>query len=272
MKIDREGAVRAFQRYICQYDMTKEMIRLKAEHTYRVSELCDSIARSIHLPEDEVDLAWLIGLLHDIGRFEQQKKYGTFIDADSIDHARYGEQLLFEGSPALIREFVKDAAEDEVIRIAVGEHSAYRIPKGLDKRTAAFCHIVRDADKIDILRVNTEFPLEEIYNATTEELYNAQVTPQVMQSFDEGHTVLGSLKKEAVDYIVGHIALVYELVYPISREIVCKQGSLEKLMAFESENPITRRQFVHIRERMGRYLAGNPIANKNVSVYNSNRK
>lgn len=58
-----------------------------------------------------------------------------------------------------------------------------------------FCHILRDADKIDILKVNVEFPLEEIYNVDTEVLYQEEVTPEVLQSFDEEHAVLRSLKK-----------------------------------------------------------------------------
>lgn len=262
MKIDRNAALKAFQDYISHYDIKKEMIRLKVEHTYRVSELCEKIAQSIGLNENEVDLAWLIGLLHDIGRFEQQKNYGTFIDADSIDHAKYGEEILFGSSvgnttddnPISIRDFVKESTEDEVIRMAVGSHSAYRIPEGLDERTTTFCHIVRDADKIDILKVNVEFPLEEIYNETTERLYSGQVTPEVMASFDEEHAVLRSLKKETVDHIVGHISLVYELVYPISIRIVKEQGYLNKLMNFDSWNPVTKEQFAHIREKMEQYF------------------
>ena len=135
-------------------------------------------------------------------------------------------------------------------------HSAYRIPKGLDERTAMFCHILRDADKIDILKVNVEFPLEEIYNVDTEVLYQEEVTPEVLQSFDEEHAVLRSLKKTAVDNVVGHISLVYELVYPESCRIVKRQGYLDKLMNFESRNPQTRKQFEHIREHMREYLAG----------------
>ncbi len=260
MKINREAALKAFQDYISHYDIKREMIRLKVEHTYRVSELCEKIALSIGLSEDEVDLAWLIGLLHDIGRFEQQKIYGTFIDADSIDHAKYGEEILFGSSgstgdnPISIRDFVEDTAEDAVIRMAVGSHSAYRIPQGLDERTAMFCHILRDADKIDILKVNVDFPLEEIYNETTEKLYSGQVTPEVMTSFEEEHAVLRSLKKETVDHIVGHISLVYELVYPLSVRIVKAQGYLDKLMNFESWNPITQKQFAHIREKMAQYF------------------
>lgn len=258
MKIDREVALNAFKEYINHYDIKKEMMWLKVEHTYKVCELCEKIALSLKLSKEEVDLAWLVGLLHDIGRFEQQKIYGTFIDADSIDHAKYGEELLFgnsiAGNSISIRDFVKDTAEDKVIRMAVGVHSSYRIPEGLDERTAMFCHILRDADKIDILRANVEYSLEEIYNETTERLYSGQVTPEVLENFDKETAVLRSLKKETVDHIVGHISLVFELVYPISVQIVKEQGYLDKLMNFESWNPVTREQFGHIREKMGQYF------------------
>lgn len=254
MKIDRQKALQAFREYVSHYAIENQMIRLKVEHTYRVAQLCEQIARSLALSEEEIDLAWLIGLLHDIGRFEQQKNYGTFNDAISIDHARYGAQLLFgEQDDRFIRNFAEDAAEDEVIRIAICHHSAYRVPEKLDQRTSMFCHILRDADKIDILKVNVEFPLEEIYNTSTEELYNCKVTQEVLDSFDEEHAVLRSLKKTPVDNVVGHISLVYELVYPVSLQIMTEQGYLDKLMAFRSWNPETEQQFEHIREKMREY-------------------
>lgn len=73
MKINREKALAAFQEYTDRYDSSRDMIRLKIEHTYRVCGLCQQIARSLELPEEEVDIAWLTGLLHDVGRFEQQR-------------------------------------------------------------------------------------------------------------------------------------------------------------------------------------------------------
>ena len=243
MQIDRERAKDAFWAYVNGFDVQKDMIRLKVEHTFRVSELCEEIADSLGLSKEDRDLAWLIGLLHDLGRFEQQRRYGTFNDALSIDHARYGAELLSgeAASAVSIRDFVEADSEDGLIRTAVFYHSAYRIPENLDDRTAMFCNILRDADKIDILKVNVEFPLEEIYNVSTEVLYGEQVSPQVM---------LRSLKKTAVDHVVGHISLVFELVYPKSIEIVKKQGYLEKLLHFPSKNPVTRQQFAKIREKM----------------------
>lgn len=271
-KISRDGARKAFDEYVSHYNLEDNMIRLKVEHTYRVAELCDQIARSLKLSEKDVDLAWLIGLLHDIGRFEQQKNYHTFNDALSIDHAKYGADILFsdhhtgtweemgngkEASGFLpdIRDFAESDEEDRVIEIAVASHSAFRIPEGLDERTKMFANIIRDADKIDILKVNVEFPLEEIYNVSTEALYSCQVTPEVMASFEEEHAVLRSLKKTAVDNVVGHISLTYELVFPISRKILKAQGYLERLMNFTSDNPVTREQFAHIREKMETYLS-----------------
>nr|WP_318686449.1 HD domain-containing protein [uncultured Acetatifactor sp.] len=280
MIIDKERAQQAFRGYVSHYDLKKDMIRLKAEHTGRVSLLCQEIARSLELPEEDVDLAWLIGLLHDVGRFEQQKRYGTFNDAVSIDHAKYGARLLFgkvyegqeggeeepkeclkmqepltlaaseEEHSVNIRDFLKDDSQDRLIWTAVFYHSSYRIPVDLDERTAMFCNIIRDADKIDILRVNMEFPLEQIYNVSTKELYNCQVSEEVMECFFEEHAVLRSLRKTVADHIVGHISLVFELVYPLSREIVKKQGYLDRMVNFRSDNPVTRQQFAQIRKRM----------------------
>lgn len=254
MQIDRQKVLKTFQDYVDNYNSEDEKVRLKIEHTYRVSELCECIAQSLHLDTEECSLAWLLGILHDIGRFEQLKNYGTFIDAQSIDHALYGAEILFEQGG--IRAYLEDAEEDRMLRTAVAFHSAYRLPEGLDKRTKMFCQILRDADKIDILKVNVDFPLEEIYNVSTEELRSAEVSETVMEAFAEGHAVLRSLKKTSADHVVGHLSLVYELVYPKSLMIVREQGYVQKLMNFQSENLKTQRQFDQIREKMNAYLKG----------------
>lgn len=254
MKIDRKKVLHTFADYVENYNSRDEKVRLKIEHTYRVSKLCESIANSLKLSGKDVDLAWLLGILHDVGRFEQLKNYGTFIDAQSIDHAMYGAEILFKQGK--IRDYIEDNAEDELIKTAVAYHSAYRLPEGLDERTKLFCQILRDGDKIDILKVNVEFPLEEIYNVTTEELRTCRVSEPVMEAFREGHAVLRSLKKTPADNVVGHISLIYELVYPKSLELVREQGYINQLMDFKSDNQETEKQFEQIRKIMKAYLGG----------------
>lgn len=265
MKIDRKKVIHAFETYVENYDKKEEKVRLKIEHTYRVSELCESIACSLKLGSEDTALAWLLGMLHDVGRFEQLKNYGTFIDSESIDHARYGAEILFDQEK--IRDYIEDNSEDELIRTAIESHSAYRLPEGLGKRVRMFCQILRDADKIDILKVNVDFPLEEIYNVTSKELYSCQVTDKVMEAFEEGHAILRSLKKMPADHVVSHVSLVYELVYPRSLFLAYRQGYIEKIMAFESENPKTREQFAHIRSVMGEYLKKRQIKQKEYQNY-----
>lgn len=52
------------------------------------------IAKGMKLTQEEIDIATLIGLLHDIARFEQYTKYHTFKDAESIDHGDLGAEIL----------------------------------------------------------------------------------------------------------------------------------------------------------------------------------
>lgn len=270
--IDREHVKKVFREYVNQYDAADEKVKLKIGHTYRVADLCERIAVSERMEREEADLAWLLGMLHDIGRFEQLRRFHTFIDAESIDHAALGADILFgrEGeheetrqldstqeNVKRIRQYIYEEEEDELIETAIRVHSAYRIPENLSERTAKFCHILRDADKIDILRVNMETPLEEIYNTTTEELKTSTVSEQVMQAFYEHHAILRALRKTTVDHVVGHISLTYELVFPESLAIVKEQGYLEQLMNFASENSLTRAQFQELRMEMRKFLENN---------------
>ena len=117
MKIDRQKALKCFQDYVKDYNIEDEKIRLKVEHTYRVCELCERIAEESGFTEDEVEIAWLTGLLHDVGRFEQVRIYGTFIDADSIDHAQFGADILFK--EGRIRDYIEDTSEDELLEKAI---------------------------------------------------------------------------------------------------------------------------------------------------------
>ncbi len=252
VQIDRNRVENVFREYVENYNSKDEKVRLKIEHTYRVASLCEQIAGSIGCSAEDTNLAWLTGMLHDIGRFEQLRNFGTFNDAESIDHAAYGADILFKEGK--IRDFLSDTKEDALLEDAVRAHSAYRLPERFDERTKEFANILRDADKVDILKVNVDFPLEEIYNVTTEELRHAVVTKEVMESLKEQHATLRSIKKTSVDHVVGHISLVFELVYPESVRVVKEQGYLDKLLHFESENEITRAQFEEIRKLMESYL------------------
>ena len=222
MKVDRKKAQEVFAEYVENYDETNTRIKLKIEHTYRVAELCEKIAQNLGLSSEDVDIAWLMGLLHDIGRFEQLKRYGTFNDAQSINHAKLGVEILFEEQK--IRGFIEDDSEDMLIKDAIDCHNAYRIPEDFSDRTKTFSNILRDADKIDIFKVHVLIPLEEIYNTSKKEIYTSSITKEVLDNFMEKDTVLRTLKKTQVDNVVGNISLIFGLVYKESIKIAAEQG------------------------------------------------
>lgn len=252
MKIDKEKAKRVFNEYVENYDSSIEKIKLKIDHTFRVSELCERIALSLKMSNEEVDLAWLTGLLHDIGRFEQVRRYGTFNDVKSIDHGKLGVEILFQQGK--IRDFIEDNCEDELIKKVIGCHNAYNVPSDYSEREQTFSNILRDADKVDIFKVNIIMPAGEVYGVTKEELENSEVTVAVLDNFKEKETVLRSLKKTAVDNRVGHISLVFGLVYDESIRITVQQGYLTEMMDFKSKIDSTNKQFEEIRTVVESYI------------------
>lgn len=253
MIIDRKKAQQAFAEYVACYDVSNKMIKLKIDHTYRVCALCEQIAKRSGYDDTEIEIAWLLGLLHDIGRFEQVRQYDTFMDAQSVDHAKLGVSILFHERK--IRNFIEECTQDSLIEHVIGCHSAYRVPAEYSEREKKFANLLRDADKIDIIKVNSMIPFEQIYHISERELRDCVVSEEVMQAFWEEHAVLRSLKKTPVDNIVGHISLVYELVYPVSYQILYQQNCLEKIMDFRSELSKTNEQFEQIRTKMKAYIA-----------------
>lgn len=267
--IDKRKVRDAFANYTERFDTSNGKVKLKVDHTYRVAALCERIARSLGLCDADVELAWLSGMLHDIGRFEQLRQYGTFLDAQSIDHAHFGVELLWEeqhlaeyiaevdeglASGASMAELEERYEELVVLRLAIWNHAAYCIEEGLSGRTTQFCHILRDADKLDIFKVFHDTRMEEIYHFTEEQAKASGVSEAVVDAFMGRQTVLRSLKKLPADYIVGNAAMAFDLIYKESNRIAKEQGYLDKVLEFPFENPDTKEVFVKLRGCMREYM------------------
>ena len=329
--INRKNVINTFAEYVRNYDPSDEKIKLKIDHTYRVAGLCQRIAESLGLSEPDVDIAWLLVMLHDIGRFEQIRRFGTFNDAQSVDHAEFGADLLFK--EGLIRKFVEgyyeecelarsgdeeagqaysrqkgcqegklnsrqgncllaqsdnqsDYCQEErkikeflvnndattvddkqiiknnehhnkdtgLLEMAIRQHNKYRVKEDLTERQRMFCDILRDADKVDIFKVNADIPMEIIYDVTTEELKNGIITKEVLESFYKKETVLKSVRRSAVDHIVGHISLLFELVYKESYRQAKEQGYVYKLLDFKSDVPEVNAEFGDMRKYVDEFL------------------
>lgn len=246
--MNREKLIQAFETYTANYDLKDPNIYLKYIHTKKVAENCECIARSLKLSEEEIEIAWEIGMLHDIGRFEQLRRFDTFNDSISIDHAEFGADLLFK--EGLIASFDEDGMDHELIEKAVRYHSLYRIPTNLSEREKLFCQIIRDADKVDIYRANYETGVHIVYHVTEEELKASRISPEVYKVFLEERAIPREIRKTVADSLVGHAALSFELVYPKSIELADSQGYLWKLLETEFTDPETVKTMKCIYEKI----------------------
>ena len=128
-------------------------IDLKEKHTLRVCREMTKISKDLGLNEDEQCLSEMIALFHDIGRFEQYARYNTFLDSRSLNHAEFGVKILRE--KGVLNSL--DPSSRELILKAISYHNRVTLPRHEDEACLFFSRLLRDADKLDIWRVVTEY-------------------------------------------------------------------------------------------------------------------
>lgn len=223
--IDIEKAKMFFLEYVKAYNAEDGKIALKINHILRVSKISREIAEKLNLEYEDKILAELIGLLHDIGRFEQIKRYNTFSDGKSIDHGNYGAKILFEDG--LIRKFIEDDKYDEIIRKAILNHNKLIIEEGLNERELLHVKIIRDADKLDIFNVLIIEKLENSYGCI--EMKNEKISHQIYLEFKKQHMINYNNIKTHADLLVAHIAYIFDLNFNYSLKYVKENNYIKRL-------------------------------------------
>ncbi len=149
--VDRAGEW--FSLYVGTFKYGSEKLRhstiLKEEHSLRVRDEIEDIGRSLQLDRNELQLAGITALLHDIGRFEQFARYGTFEDARSEDHAGLGVKILRRYG--ILEGFGEHLSE--LMLGIIGYHNKAALPENETETCLFFSRLLRDADKLDIYRV-----------------------------------------------------------------------------------------------------------------------
>ena len=98
--MDYNSAKEVFEQYLDGYDRENDKVRLKIVHTYGVVTQSMEIARRMRLPSEDIELARIIALLHDIGRFEQLRRFDSF-QPDTSNCSRNGRLRHTPPAPVL---------------------------------------------------------------------------------------------------------------------------------------------------------------------------
>lgn len=228
MAIDLKKAREVFEAYLDEYDRNDEKIKLKIVHTYGVVSCAREIGKRMKLGEEEQQLAELIALLHDIGRFEQLRLYDSFMP-DTMDHAAFGVKLLFDGENPMIRRFLADTCYDEIIYAAIAKHSDFRLEGITDERILFHAQMIRDADKLDNCRVKLREPLEAMLDVPAADAGKGLISPAVWESCVKKESVLSANRVTSVDFWVSYIVQYYDLNFKESWEIMKEKNYISRI-------------------------------------------
>jgi HD domain len=224
-----------FETYVAGFyaddPMHNSIIRLKEKHTEQVCRNMIFLGNALGLSDQDMLLAEIMGLFHDIGRFKQYAVYGTFKDTESENHALLGLRELAMHN-------VLDGCtqkEKKWITKAIACHNALEIPARENGKTLLFIRLLRDADKLDIWRVFIEYykerdkqpnPVVEIGLPD-----DSAISPQVAAALHENRFVRLQDLRTSGDFKLLLVSWVFDLNFNHSFKIVKDRNYIEKIEA-----------------------------------------
>ena len=203
------------------FDFSVYKIKLKHLHSLKVANISLKLSKKLGLDQT---LAYTIGLLHDYARFLQFTEYKTFSDFTSFDHGEMACKLLFEENQ--IENFNVDKNFYPVLYVAIYLHNKKDVDLKFIKNylkghpcsmpfeeVLKFVHLIRDADKIDILRVITEkdFQIENTLDG---------ITPTLKKEVEKFKPPSKKYSKTKLDTMVIQLSFLYSLHFKESQRFI----------------------------------------------------
>jgi HD superfamily phosphohydrolase YqeK len=217
--------------YSQEHDQERQWaIRLKDEHSRRVREEVIVISHGLDLPEQDIALAEVLGLFHDIGRFYQYQKYGTFRDDLSENHAELGVKEISH-APILS---TLSYEEKEIIKKGILYHNLHKLPEDEKSRCLFFCKLLRDADKLDIWKVVIHYyQNEQDHNPHVALELGLPDTPgcsqEILDDLHSGQTSSAGSVKNLNDYKLLQIGWVYDINFSPTFHEIKNREYLQKI-------------------------------------------
>jgi len=206
-------------------------ITLKLDHTMRVCSGIVKIGKALELSDDELRLAEIMGLLHDVARFEQYKQYQTFMDSRSFNHADMGVEIIKEKD--LLKNMEPEASE--IILKAILYHNRLKLPDDETTEVLFYSKLLRDADKLDIYKIVTDYynmPAGKRNNALELELPNTKgYTAGILERVVKGENVDYNTIKNINDFKLLQTGWVFTINFVPTLKLLKKRGYLSILRA-----------------------------------------
>ena len=203
-------------------------ILIKEKHTGYVTSNCVELAKFLNLSNHDVEMAEIIGLFHDVGRFYQYQKYKTFNDAQSEDHANLALKVI-EGL-----EFFNELSVDdyELVKFAIKNHNKKVIEPCDDDRKVFFAKLIRDADKLDIYRVLEPYFAQENADKMPNFITgrSPDISPDFVEKFVRGEQTDYRLIRTNGDRKIVRLMWIYDVNFKWTMEKIVERGYIDKII------------------------------------------
>jgi putative nucleotidyltransferase with HDIG domain len=237
-------------------------IRLKHDHSLRTETEILDLAEDLGLDHSQKTVAQAVGLLHDVGRFEQFSTFRTFSDHASTDHGSLGAQILQQtGVLAALDPHVQ-----HLICVAVLHHNKRRLPGHLGDPDLMYCRLVRDADKLDILQTLIHIcrTLRADFDGLDLDLGllpdEPHCTPAILEAALRGEAVSFSELRTFNDALLVQLAWVYDINYVPTFGRIRDRRLLEQILGLLPDLPEIRQIGVQVTAYVDGRLAETPVA------------
>ena len=225
------------------------MMQLKRTHTAFVVKNAGLIADGEGFSSEERDVSLAAALLHDTGRYEQLRRYNTFRDSESVDHAVFSHDIVKAKGWLDQVKGVKGGGEqwkDSVLK-AVLYHNRRDLPPEIEQsndpghRTllGAAAHTVRDADKLDIFRVLEDQVAHTDWRGDSRAFWNLAVSappnPAVVECIEKGEPVDYQNIKSLSDFVLIQVGWMISGLHFATTRRLCR----------ERNHLVFRRDFLH---------------------------
>ena len=251
--INFENAEKEFLKYINNFNLEDEATNRKKLHSFRVMKNSEILAKKLNLNKEEVELAKLIGLLHDIGRFEQYDRAKKFLNENKFDHGNYGEFILKQDN--YIEKYISNKKYIPIILKAVKNHNKYKIEEGLTNKEEMFCKLIRDADKLDIL-----YETVCIYwksEKEVENIENSKISKNIEEQLKKQEEIKkqGNEKFDSADHLLIILSFIYDINFKETFEIIQKPQYISKMLKrFNFKDKETAEKMKNMEEIIEQYI------------------
>ena len=204
--------MKLYNDYAKTYNLRDKDIMGKFHHSYRVMEFSIEIAKSLNMTDREIYIVSIAGLFHDVARFKQWIEYKTYIDRDSFDHGDMGYNITKE---LFIDKFDLNDEEKEIVLNAIKYHNKYKVDGNIKDLELTICNIIRDADKLDIIKEQGFITKEE------------KVKEELIDNLYEHKMVDNNLVETDLDSIFRLIAFIFDLNFDYSYKYLLNKKIIE---------------------------------------------